>query len=400
MRRLSRVVKLATLALATRSTAAQPALERVTPVRVSGVVFVDRNSNGVREPGEAGLAGVTVSDQVSVTATDNAGRFTIDAAGYGVVFVTQPNGYAVRGPFWRRVEAGRDVAFALTPLRTQPSFTFIHASDTHISVESVPRVRRLKALVDSLRPAFLLISGDLVRDALRTPEFEAREYYDLLQRELASFSVPVYTVPGNHEIFGIERHRSLVSPSHSLYGRRFYRSVFGADYYSFQYGGVHFMGLNTVDYEDLWYFGRVDSLQLAWMQRDVARLNSGTPVVTINHIPMVSAAQIIDGYDDESVARTIIKLRGRPPTYRHTVQNTAEVLNVLGDRLEIALGGHMHRREFLRYETASGTRRFAQTAAVVGPVRGEGGLGIRSGITLYRVTGRRVDDGTFVPLDP
>lgn len=382
------------------SVAAQPVLERVsTPVRVSGIVYVDRNSNGVREVGEPGLAGVAVSDQVSVVTTDSAGRFTIDAAGYGVVFVTQPNGYAVRGPFWRRVESGRELPFAMTPLRPQTSFTFVHASDTHISAESVARVRRLKALVDSLRPAFLLISGDLVRDALRTPESEARMYYDLLQRELAAFTVPVYTVPGNHEIFGIERHRSLVSPTHSLYGRRFYRSVLGPDYYSFQYGGVHFMGLNTVDYEDLWYFGRVDSLQLAWMQRDVARLQPGTPVVTFNHIPMVSAAQIVDGYDEESVAPTIIKLRGRPPAYRHTVQNTADVLNVLGGRLDIALGGHMHRREFLRYETANGTYRFAQTAAVVGPVRGEGRLGIRSGITLYRVNDRRVDDGTFIPLE-
>jgi predicted MPP superfamily phosphohydrolase len=388
------------LVLATRAITAQPALERVSaPVRVSGTIFVDRNGNGVREPGEMGLPGVAVSDQVSVTASDNDGRFTIDAAGFGVVFVTQPNGYAVRGPFWRRVEAGRELAFAMTPLRTLNTFTFVHASDTHISPESAPRVRRLKALVDSLRPAFLLISGDLVRDALRTPESEARGYYDLLQRELAAFTVPVYTVPGNHEIFGIERHRSLVSPTHSLYGRRFYRSVLGPDYYSFQYGGVHFMGLNTVDYEDLWYYGRVDSLQLAWMQRDVARLQTATPIVTFNHIPFVSAAQIIDGYDDESVAPTIIKLRGRPPTYRHTVQNMADVLNILGNRLEIALGGHMHRREFLRYETAIGTQRFAQTAAVVGPVRGEGRMGIRSGITLYRVTDRRVDDGTFIPLE-
>jgi hypothetical protein len=60
----------------------------------------------------------------------------------------------------------------------------------------------------------------------------------------------------------------------------------------------------------------------------------------------------------------------------------------------------MHRREFLRFETAAGTRRFAQTGAVVGPVRGEGPMGIRSGITLYHVRQGRVDDGTFLPLDP
>lgn len=377
---------------------AQPAERVASAVRVRGVVFVDRNGNGVRDAGESGLPGVAVSDQATVLATDSAGRFTIDAAGYGLVFVTQPNGYAVRGPFWRRADASGEVLFPVVPLGAVPTFTFVHASDTHISLESVPRIRRLKALVDSLRPAFVLISGDLVKDALRTPEAEARGYYDLLVRELESFPVPVFTVPGNHEIFGIERHRSLVSPQHPLYGKRFYRSVLGPNYYSFDYGGVHFLGLDTVDYDDLWYYGHVDSLQLAWMKADVARLAAGTPVVTFNHIPMVSAAQIIDGYDEESVAPTVFRVRGRA-AFRHAVRNTADVLDILGTRLEIALGGHMHRRELLRYETGKGTRRFAQTAAVVGPVRGDGPMGIRSGITVYRVSDRRVDDGTFVPLD-
>lgn len=383
------------------SLGAQPALERVrTPVRVQGVVYADRNNNGTRDANEPGVGGVAVSDQITVTVTDSTGRFTLDAAGYGVVSITQPNGYAVRGPFWRRAVAGEELSFPISLIGAMAGFSFLHASDTHISNESAPRMRRLKAIVDSVRPAFVLISGDLVRDALRTPESEARGYYDLFMRELQTFTVPVFTVPGNHEIFGIERHRSLVSSEHPLYGKRFYRSLLGPNYYSFEYGGVHFMGLDTVDYDDLWYYGHVDSLQMGWIKRDVARAPPGMPVVTFNHIPMVSAAQMIDGYDEESVAPTVIRLRGQPPAFRHVVQNTAEILNVLGDRLEIALGGHMHRREFLRYATATGTYRFSQTAAVVGPVRGDGRLGIRSGVTLYRVTNGRVDDGTFIPLDP
>ena len=393
---IRQLIVLATVGAA-HALGAQPA-ERVPPTRVSGIVFVDRNDNGVRDAGESGLAGVAVSDQVTVAVTDAEGRFTLDAAGYGIVSVTQPDGHRVRGAFWRRVDAAGEISFPVIASGTVSDFTFIHASDTHISEQSVARMRRLKALVDSLRPAFLLISGDLVRDALRVPEAEARGYYDLFARELASFTVPVYTVPGNHEIFGIERHRSLVSPSHPLYGKRFYRSVRGPNYYSFEYGGVHFIGLDTVDYDDLQYYGHVDSLQLAWLSKDVARLASGTPVVTFNHIPLVSAAQIVDGYDDESVAPTVIRLRGRS-AFRHAVQNADAVLDALGPALEIALGGHMHRREFLRYETAHGTRRFAQTAAVTGPVRGEGPMGIRSGITLYRVSQRRVDDGMFIPLD-
>jgi hypothetical protein len=183
-----------------------------------------------------------------------------------------------------------------------------------------------------------------------------------------------------------------------MYGKRMYRAYLGPTYYGFTYGGVHFVGLDTVDYDDLWYFGHVDSLQLAWLASDVAALPAGTRVVTFNHIPLVTAAETIDGYREEGPAPTIIRLGGKA-SFRHVVQNTAEVLRVVGDRLELALGGHMHRREMLRYETAHGTRRFYQTAAGTGPEKGEGPLGIRSGVTLYRVTARRVDEGTFIPLD-
>lgn len=395
---LRRLLVLTVAGIATRL-GAQPSERVATPTQVRGVVFVDRNGNGMRDSGEPGLSGARVSDQATIVRADSAGRFLINAAGYGLVFVTPPDGYRVSGPFWRRVDAAGEITFPLAPGPKVNEFTFVHASDTHISEQSLPRMRRLRALVDSLRPAFVIISGDLVRDALRVAEPEARSYYDLFTRELAAFTVPLYTVPGNHEIFGIERHRSLVSPSHPLYGKRLYRSVRGPNYYSFEYGGVHFLGLDTVDYDDLQYYGHVDSLQLAWIRHDIAHVPAGMSVVSFNHIPLVSAAQIVDGYDDESVAPTLIRLRGRPG-FRHAVQNADTVLDALGPRLDIALGGHMHRREVLRFETASGTRRFAQTAAVVGPGRSDGPMGIRSGITLYRVRQGHVDDGTFIPLDP
>jgi hypothetical protein len=74
--------------------AGQATAERVPDaVTVSGVVFQDDNRNGVRDPGESGVPGVAVSDQVQVVNTDASGRFTIAARGYGVVFVSQPEGY-------------------------------------------------------------------------------------------------------------------------------------------------------------------------------------------------------------------------------------------------------------------------------------------------------------------
>jgi Calcineurin-like phosphoesterase len=395
------IMAIASLPLArTTPAVAQAMAERNgLPVHVTGSVFLDGNGNGTRDAGEAGVAGVPVSDQVTIVTTDAEGRFAIDAAGYGYVFVEQPDGFAVRGPFWRSAQAETPLSIGLVSAQVVREFTFIHASDTHISEQNVDRFRRFRAIVDSVRPAFVLITGDLLRDALRVPEAEARGYFELLEHELAAFTVPVYTVPGNHENFGIERQQSLVSRTHPMYGKRMFRSFLGPNYFAFDFGGIHFVGLDSVDYDDTRYYGHVDSLQLAWLEREVARLPAGRPVVTFNHIPMITAGNLVYGVEEDGVAPTLIRVGGTT-YYRHIVNNTSDVLAILGSRLDIALGGHMHLREQLRFETNHGTKRFFQTAAVTGPAFGDGQVGVRSGVTLYRVSAGHVDDGTFIPLDP
>jgi Calcineurin-like phosphoesterase len=207
----------------------------------------------------------------------------------------------------------------------------------------------------------------------------------------------VWTVPGNHELFGIERDTSHVSQSHPLYGKAMYRHYFGPDYYSFTYGGVHFVGLNTVDYDDQHYYGHVDSAQLAWLERDLAVVPPDVPVVTFDHIPLASAAEVLRGYTDEPPAPSLITVGGHT-VFRHTVSNVAEVLARLRTHpYPVALGGHIHMRETLRYESAGGPLRFDQAAAVVDDDEGAD-VRMVSGITLYRVRDGQVDDGTFVPL--
>jgi predicted MPP superfamily phosphohydrolase len=367
-------------------------------VGISGIAFVDANANGSRDPGERGLAGVAVSNQDAVVTTDASGAFRIPRGGYGVVFVSVPDGYRAVGPFWRSVgDSAASLVFPLTPVARAREFTFVHSSDTHVAPANVDRTRRLRALVDSLAPAFVLITGDLVRDALRVPEAEAIGYYELFGREAGVFRTPVWTVPGNHEIFGIERHLSLVSPKHPLYGRRMYRHYRGPDYYSFTYGGVHFVGLNTVDIDDLWYYGHVDSLQLAWLERDLALVPPQMPVVTFDHIPFVTTIEGLDGYRDTPPAPTLITVKGQT-VFRHTVSNAAEVLAVLRKRRHVlALGGHLHAAERLQYEIDGLRTRFHLSAAVVGPSE-VAGLRFPSGITIYTVRGGDIDGGRFIPL--
>jgi predicted phosphodiesterase len=379
---------------------AQMASERVEQaIPVAGVVFLDSNTNGVRDAGEAGIAGVVVSDQVQIVTTDRDGRYSLSARGYGLVFVSQPDGYASVGPFWRRADpAGTD--FGLTARQTPSTFTFVHASDTHLSVASVDRLRRVREMVDTLQPEFVLLTGDLIRDALRVPEEEARGYYELLERELEQFTVPVFMVPGNHEKFGIERHLSLVASTHPLYGNRMYRHYRGPNYYSFTWGGVHFLGIDTVDYDDLRYHGHVDSLQVEWIGADVAALPPEMPVVIFTHIPFIGAGEVRSGLVEDGAAPSIIRIDGRAH-FRHSVYNHEAVLGPLQGRLDVALQGHIHIREVLKYQTQIGEQRLITAAAVVGPeLGGADAYGPLSGITLHRVVDGRVDDGTFLALDP
>ena len=381
MQRLGLLLCLATAALAPRALHAQA---------LSGHVFVDRNGNGTRDTNEAGLPRVAVSNQDTLALTDANGAFRLPATGgTGLVVVSVPDGYRSAGNFWRH--ASETLEFGLVPSSATRTFTFVHASDTHISQQTVGRTQRLRALTDSIKPDFVLITGDLVRDALRVGEAEARGYYDLFAAERRLFRSPVCTVPGTHAVFGIETERSRVDPAHPLFGRAMYRHYFGPDYYSFTRGGVHFVALNTVDVAGQWYHGHVDSTQLAWLRRDIAAIPADMPVVTFNHIPFYMTGDQVNGYDDGPPAPTLITVNGTAQ-FRHVVSNASEVLAELGpSRPVLALGGHIHFSETI--ERAGERVRFATAAATVGPA------GPRpSGVTLYTVRNGVIDRGRFIPL--
>ena len=362
------------------------------PQPVDGIVYEDANGNGRRDAGERGVAGVAVSDQHQVVRTGADGAYRLAGPGTGVVFISIPDGLGAAGRFWQPVSGGR-IDFGVTPRQTPSEFSFIHASDTHVSPQSVNRLRQLRDIAVARRPDFVLITGDLVRDALRVSEAEARGYYDLYVSEIERFPVPVWSVPGNHENFGIERHLSLVSSTHPLYGKGMYRQRLGPNYYSFTYGGLHFVGLDSVDIADLWYYGHIDGRQLAWLRADLEAVAADMPVVTFNHIPFVTAVDMIGGYQDDGPAPTLIKLGDRT-VFRHVVSNFKDVAAVLQAReWPLALGGHVHTRESIRYESPVRTR-FEQTAAVVGPTTSV--VPAISGVTLYRVKNRVIDGGEFI----
>src|SRR4051794_27142417 len=93
---------------------------------VSGIVFDDVNRNGAQDAGEAGIAGVAVSNQDAVATTDARGSFTLPGPGTGVVFVSTPNAYRAVEQFWRPAAGTRPFPFALARVPAGAELTFIH----------------------------------------------------------------------------------------------------------------------------------------------------------------------------------------------------------------------------------------------------------------------------------
>lgn len=379
---------IATLALASSALHAQRT--------VHGIVFNDANGNGVLDTTERPVPGVVVSNLNDVVITDAGGRYRLPADAKSIVFVSIPTDWQTVGASWRAVEGSDSINFALRAERQPRTFRFIHASDPHIDTRVVGRVRRFRAVADSINPALTLIAGDLIRDAMNQPEERARGYFELFQAEMKLRS-PFWTVPGNHDHFGIIPSRSHIPATHPLYDRGMYRVYRGPEYFSFNYGGVHFIGLDTVQPDDSAYYGGVDSLQHAWLARDVAALAASAPIVMFMHIPLTSGVEAMTGYIDMALVSSVAHLK-TGPSFRHTGANTLEVLDVFKGRpLPLILGGHTHVYEKLVYQTSRGALRFEQPGAIVGP-NDYGPIVMPSGFSLYSVTNGKIDAGTFVPL--
>jgi Icc protein len=351
----------------------------------------------VSDTNNKGIAGVAVSDQATVVVTDANGRYQIKATpGRSFIVISMPDGY--KGAYFKKIDNNNTINFSLTRTTTPTEFSFIHASDTHISEQSVNRTVKLREMTDKLKPDFVLVCGDLVRDALRVPEEEARRYYQLYVDNVSKFTVPVWSVPGNHEIFGIERHLSLVSSKNPLYAKKMFAHYLGPNYYSFNYGGIHFVGLDDVDYEDMWYYGHVDSLQMEWLKQDLAALPAKTPVVTFKHIPEFSGGLSLTTFEETGPGRTLERENGKLQ-FRHVVSNAHELTELLQSHpYPLSLSGHYHARQIFHYESTGQNTRFEQTGAVVGD-GGEGNMIMKSGVVLYRVKNGAIDEGKFIALD-
>jgi len=161
---------------------------------------------------------------------------------------------------------------------TTDGFSFVQISDSHLGFDKPANPNVTATLQDALnnvaampkQPAFMIHTGDITH--LSKPAT-----FDTAQQLMGTTKLTVHTVPGEHDI---------LEEDGKSYLNRFGKGTKGDGWYSFNAGGVHFIGLVNVVNLQGGGLGTLGHEQLEWLEADVKQLSASTPVVVFAHVPL------------------------------------------------------------------------------------------------------------------
>jgi lysophospholipase L1-like esterase len=302
-------------ALWTRQVTPQIARAQTMPEQTAtGTVFHDTNGNRRLDRGEPALAGMRVSNGREIVRTGRDGTYRLPVGEDTILFVIKPSGlrtpldanglpefYYIHKPAGSLPSAFPGVAptgplpesvdFPLYPQAEPEQFQAILFGDTQ--TRNLAEVGYLAHdVVEELigtKAAFGVTLGDIVFDDLSV--------FEPLNQAIAMIGIPWYNVIGNHDLnFDAIDDRD----SDETYER-----IYGPSYYSFDYGAVHFLVLDDVQWaiDDTTgkggYRGGLGDEQMAFIRADLAALPDEQMVVLMMHIPLV------DVHDRQELYRLI-----------------------------------------------------------------------------------------------
>lgn len=191
-------------------------------------------------------------------------------------------------------DTSRDAVRVIAEYRDD--FYFVHITDTHIPTylyyyqsgadtdsTTSEGLRVITQDVNLINPEFVLLTGDFIHEG-ELEDFLDKRYYSRSQMHLGEFEVPVYLTAGNHDVGGWND----TPPSDGTARRDWWRFYgwqrldsppAGAPWYtqnySFDYGPVHFIGLEAYDNYDSWRYATYGaesftSGQMTWLSQDLA----------------------------------------------------------------------------------------------------------------------------------
>ncbi len=228
------------------------------------------------------------------------------------------------------------------------AFRFVHFTDIHVQPElkGAEGFRKCIEAVHALkpRPDFILTGGDLVFDILEQSEARAKSLFDLYTSICKDSDIPWRQCIGNHDVFGWSS-KGKIAPDHVSYGKKMAMERLGLERttYSFDHKGWHFVLVDDIQPAPGGYEGGFSEEDLHWIDADL-KAAAGRPTALCMHIPIISVT-VFRGVDvtgrnaDISVSRALV------------CRNPKPILELLRrHRVNLALSGHKHENETIRYE--------------------------------------------------
>lgn len=264
---------------------------------------------------------------------------------------------------------------------TTGPFSFVHLTDMHVT----PKRKGDKgyaACVESIlqlkpRPAFALMGGDLAFDGLYTPKPAFEEQIRLYREVSSGLGMPYYNCMGNHDPLGWSSRRK-VAPSDPDFGKKCImdRLEWEKPYYSFDYGGWHFVVLDSIfpiqTNDGPTYEPRIGPEQLEWLAYDLGAA-AGKPTIAVTHIAAFC------NYGQQTGDKNRKALDGSLVLW-----DTAELRAILERHgVKALLQGHTHRIEEYRFNNVW----YLTSAAVSGAWWAGSWIGCPPGYTVFTCDG-------------
>jgi Calcineurin-like phosphoesterase len=182
-----------------------------------------------------------------------------------------------------------------------PGMTFLQISDSHVGFDKPANPNALGTLEEAInkvnaipkKPSFMIHTGDI------THLSKAAEF-DNAEKIISQSKLDVHYVPGEHDFLDEER---------KFYKDRYGKGTKGSGYYSFDAGGVHFVGLVNVFELKGGGMGSLGGEQLEWLEDDLKGKSKSTPIVLFAHIPLWTVYPEW-GWGTEDSAKALEYLKG------------------------------------------------------------------------------------------
>lgn len=225
-------------------------------------------------------------------------------------------------------------------------FTFVHLTDQHVTTRR-NGAAGYRACIDSInalrpRPAFVLMGGDMAWDGNYTSREVFEESIRVFKETSDRLAMPWYPCMGNHDTLGLSERRKVPLDDPEL-GKKMImnRLNWARSYYSFDFGGWHFVVLDSTHEIDTdkgpGQEARIGDEQLYWLAYDLGRA-AGRPSIAVTHIAAFCNVGQISG-DPKHLAMSGM-----------VVADTKELRRILErHKVKALLQGHSHRIEEYRF---------------------------------------------------